>query len=99
MTALYPKHYIGKSIKAMVAAARGDRAAAEAYLKTFEADAKRNHWAALRQMLTYAKLGDRDKAVHWVTRAAALGNHSWYMLVKHPWLAVAAERSRDTSRW
>jgi TPR repeat protein len=72
----------------MVAAARGDRAAAEAYLKTFEADAERNHWAALRQMLTYAKLGDRDKAVHWMTRAAELGNHSWYMLVKHPWLVT-----------
>jgi tetratricopeptide (TPR) repeat protein len=88
MTALYPAHYTGKSVKAMIAAARGDRPAAEAYLKSFEADAERNHWAALRQVLTWAKLGDRDKAVHWLTRAAELGNHSWYMLVKHPWLAA-----------
>jgi serine/threonine-protein kinase len=88
MTALFPTHYTGKSVKAMVAAARGDRPAAEAFLKTFEADAERNHWAALRQMLTYAKLGDRDKAVRWMTRAAELGNHNWYMLVKHPWLVA-----------
>lgn len=87
LTTLVPSHYTGKSVKAMIAAARGDRAAAEAHLKTFEADAERNHWAALRQSLAWAKLGDRDKAVHWLKRAAELGNHSWYMLVKHPWFA------------
>jgi TPR repeat protein len=87
MVSLFPAHYTGKSVKAMIAAARGDRATAEALAKTFEADAERNHWAAVRQMLVYAKLGDRDKAIYWLKSAAEHGNHSWYMLVKHPWLA------------
>lgn len=84
---ILPTSYIGKSLKAMIAADRGDRAAAEAYLKAFEADANRYHWAALRQALCYSRLGDRDKAIAWLVRAAALGNHSWYAIVKHPWLA------------
>jgi serine/threonine protein kinase len=85
-TALLPSHYLGKSLKAMIAAAAGDKAATEAALHTFESDAERNHWAAVRQAFCYAKLGDRDNAVKWVARAAALGNHSWYVWVKHPWL-------------
>ncbi|MCU1350051.1 MAG: serine/threonine protein kinase with repeat [Acidobacteria bacterium] len=84
---LLPSSYIGKSLKAMIAADRGDRPTAQAYLKAFEEDAYRYHWAALRQSLTYARLGDRDKAIAWMSRAAALGNHSWYSLVKLPWLA------------
>jgi hypothetical protein len=24
--------------------------------------------------------------VEWVERAARLGNHNWYFMVKHPWL-------------
>ncbi|HEX9984694.1 MAG TPA: protein kinase [Thermoanaerobaculia bacterium] len=85
-TDLVPRHYIGKSLKAMIAAARGDRAAAEQHIRTFEADANRNHWAAMRVALCYAKLGDRNLAIQWLHRAAELGNHSWYALVKHPWL-------------
>jgi eukaryotic-like serine/threonine-protein kinase len=84
--ALVPRHYLGRSLKAMIAAARGDRAAALAMVQAFEPDADRNHWAALRVALVYAKLGDREAALHWLSRAAALGNHSWYALVKHPWL-------------
>ncbi|HEY6138420.1 MAG TPA: protein kinase [Thermoanaerobaculia bacterium] len=84
--ALAPNHYIGKSLKAMIAAANGDRAAAEAALKSFEADAERVHWAAMRQALCFAKLGDRDTAMKWVRRAAEGGNHSWFAWVKHPWL-------------
>lgn len=84
---LVPSHYLGKSLKAMVAADRGNRAEALARVKTFEADAMRNHWAALRVTLVYAKLGDDDKAMEWLTRCAQLGNHSWYALVKHPWLS------------
>ncbi|HEX7151757.1 MAG TPA: serine/threonine-protein kinase [Thermoanaerobaculia bacterium] len=83
---LVPRHYIGKSLKAMIAAARGDRAATEQHIKSFESDANRNHWAALRVALCYAKLGDRNLAIQWLHRAASLGNHSWYALVKHPWL-------------
>ena len=83
---IVPNHYLGKSLKAMIAAARGDRAATEAALKTFEGDAQRTHWAAFRAMLCYAKLGDRDQAIVHLRRAAALGNHSWYALIKHPWL-------------
>jgi serine/threonine protein kinase/tetratricopeptide (TPR) repeat protein len=85
--ALVPRHYLGRSLKAMIAAARGDRNAALVLVKAFESDADRNHWAALRVALVYAKLGDRETALHWLARAAALGNHSWYALVKHPWFA------------
>ncbi|HYO79025.1 MAG TPA: protein kinase, partial [Thermoanaerobaculia bacterium] len=84
---LVPRHYLGKSLKAMVAAARGDRNKALAHVKTFEVDATRNHWAALRVSLVYAKLGDDEKALEWLAKAAQLGNHSWYALVKHPWFA------------
>jgi len=84
--AIAPNHYLGKSLKALAAAARGDRGAAEAAIRTFEKDANRNHWAALRVALCYAKLGDRDQAIQWLRRAAELGNHSWYALIKHPWL-------------
>jgi TPR repeat protein len=85
-TDLVPRHYIGKSLKAMIAAARGDRTAAEQQIRGFEADANRNHWAAMRVALCYARLGDRNLAIQWLHRAAELGNHSWYALVKHPWL-------------
>jgi serine/threonine protein kinase/tetratricopeptide (TPR) repeat protein len=85
ITQLVPQHYLGKSLRAMIAAAKGDRATAEAALKSFEPDANRLHWAAVRQALVYAKLGDRDAAMHWVNRSADLGNHSWFAWVKHPW--------------
>ena len=85
-TRLVPRHYLGKSLKAMIAASRGDRDAAIAAVRTFEADAMRNHWAALRVALVYAKLGDNAVALEWLRRCAELGNHSWYALVKHPWL-------------
>lgn len=84
--AINANHYLGKSLKALAAAGRGDRAASEAAIRSFEADANRNHWAALRVALCYAKLGDRDKAIAWLRRTAELGNHSWYALVRHPWL-------------
>ncbi len=83
---LVPQHYLGKSLRAMIAAAKGDRPAAEAALHSFEADANRLHWAAMRQAFCYAKLGDRDNAMRWVNRAAELGNHSWFAWIKHPWM-------------
>lgn len=83
---LAPRHYLGKSLRAMIAAAREDRLAAEAALRSFEADAKRNHWAAFRAAIVRARLQDDAEAVKWVQQAAALGHHSWYALVKHPWL-------------
>jgi eukaryotic-like serine/threonine-protein kinase len=85
ITKLVPQHYLGKSLRAMIAAAKGDRPAAEAALHSFEDDANRLHWAAMRQALCYAKLGDRDAAMHWVNRSAELGNHSWFAWIKHPW--------------
>jgi hypothetical protein len=36
--------------------------------------------------MVYAKLGDHEQALVWLRRAANGGNHSWYALVKHPWL-------------
>lgn len=83
---LFPRHYLGKSLKALIAAARGDRNAAVARVKTFEDDANRNHWAALRVSMVYAKLGDNAEALVWLDRAAKGGNHSWYALTNHPWL-------------
>jgi serine/threonine protein kinase len=86
ITQLVPQHYLGKSLRAMIAASKGDRPAAEAALHSFEADADRLHWAAMRQAFCYAKLGDRDNAMRWVNRAAQLGNHSWFAWIKHPWM-------------
>ncbi len=85
-SSLVPSSYLGKSLHAMTAAARGDRGATETAIRSFEADAQRNHWAAIRVALCYAKLGDRDLAMQWLKRSAELGHHSWYELVKHPWL-------------
>lgn len=85
-TKLVPKSYLGKSLRAMIAAARGDRPACEALLQSFNDDALHNHWAAVRVALCYAKLGDNAKAVEWLRKAYDNGQHSWYSLVKHPWL-------------
>ncbi|HEY4640875.1 MAG TPA: protein kinase [Thermoanaerobaculia bacterium] len=84
---LVPQSYLGKGLKAMIAADRGDRDTAVAYLKMFESDGERYHWAALRQCMVYARLGDRDNAIKWLQKSYDLGNHSWYQLVKHPWFA------------
>jgi eukaryotic-like serine/threonine-protein kinase len=86
VVSLVPQHYLGKSLKAMIAAANGDKATALAMLKTFEPEANRNHWASMRQAFCYAKLGDRDNAVRWTKRAAELGDRTWYAWVRHPWL-------------
>jgi serine/threonine protein kinase/tetratricopeptide (TPR) repeat protein len=83
---LAPQHYLGRSLKTMVHAARGERESALASLRTWEADATRNHWAALRVALVHAKLGNTAEALAWLDRCSKLGNHSWYALVKHPWL-------------
>ena len=86
VVALVPKHYLGKSLKAMIAAAQGDREVCEAAIQSFANDANRNHWAAIRVAMCYAKLGEHDKAIEWTQRAADLGHHSWSEMVKHPWL-------------
>ena len=86
ITRLVPDHYLGKSLRAMIAAARGDRAATEKAIRSFEEDANRNHWAAIRVAHAYAKLGDSKRAVEWTRSAVAKGHHSWYALVKHPWM-------------
>ena len=86
VVALLPQHYLGKSLKAMIAAANGDRATAEGFLHSFEAEANRNHWAAMRQAFCYAKLGNRDAAIHWMAKAEEMGNHTWYAWIRHPWL-------------
>jgi hypothetical protein len=71
----------------MVAAGRGEREKALASLRSWEADAERNHWAALRVAMVHAKLGNTAEALAAMDRCSRLGNHSWYALVKHPWLA------------
>lgn len=86
LLSLAPNHYLGKSIAMMVAADRGDRAAVEKWLGEMQADVETNHWATLRATLAWARLGDRDKAIAHLERAVTLGNHSWYFLVRHPWL-------------
>ncbi|MGA7617658.1 MAG: protein kinase [Thermoanaerobaculia bacterium] len=82
---LVPEHYIPRSLAAMIAAARGNRAEVERRLAQIRTDTSRNHWAALRASLCYAKLGDRNEAIAWMKKAMVLGNHSWYFFVKHPW--------------
>lgn len=84
---LVPASYLGKGLKAMIAADRGDRDTANAYIRMIEPDGERYHWAALRICLVYARLADRDNALKWLKKSYDLGNHSWYQLVKHPWLA------------
>src|SRR5204863_9005809 len=86
-TRMQPKYYSGKSLKAIVAAARGEKATTEALIKSFEDDANHNHWAAIRVAMCYAKLGDRDHAIQWLKRSKELGHHSWYELNKHRWFA------------
>jgi TolB-like protein/Flp pilus assembly protein TadD len=81
-----PNHYIPKSLAAMIAAGKGDRKEAERWISQFRGDAERNHWAALRIVQAYARLGDRQKAIQWARTTQQLGNHSWYFLVRHPWL-------------
>jgi len=89
---LNPNLYLGKSLKAEIAAANGDKAACEEALKTFEADANKNHWAAMRQAFCEAKIGDHAAAVAWAQRSVALSNHNWYAWVKHPWMqSVSAD--------
>ncbi|MGZ4778607.1 MAG: protein kinase domain-containing protein, partial [Thermoanaerobaculia bacterium] len=73
---LVPNHYLGKSLKAMIAAAHDDRATATQWLETFDGEAKVNHWAAARASLVHARLGDRDAAIQWLQRAAELGHHT-----------------------
>jgi TPR repeat protein len=87
VTRLIPNHYLGKSLTAMIAAARGDRPAMEQALATFQVEANANHWAAVRVALCYEKIGDRAAALKWLEKAAKLGNHSWYYFIKHPWFA------------
>lgn len=91
---LAPEHYIGKSIGAMLAAARNDRATMERELARMQRDAASNHWAALRFALCYAKIGDHEKALQWIENAAKLGDHNWYFMVKHPWLAPLQKEPR-----
>ena len=83
---LDPDRYHAKSLFAMAAAARGNRALAESWLAKFEADTKQNHFAAVRAMFCYAKLGDTAAALDRMDTAIALGNHGWYLFLNHPWL-------------
>ena len=83
---LVPNHYLGKSLRAMIEASRGNVPAMEAAIASFRNDAETNHWAAVRVALCYAKVGNRAKTVEWLDKAANLGNHSWYYFIKHPWL-------------
>ncbi len=83
---LAPSHYIASSLEAMVAAANEDRETSLAALHRFEAEAGKNHYAAERQSLCYARLGDRDRALAWMRKSAALGNIEWWHWTHHPWV-------------
>ncbi len=85
-SALLPGHFLARSLAAMLAAADGDSGAAKAALQSLEAEARINHFAAMRQALCYAKLGERDEAILWMQRSLDLGNHSWYAWTRHPWM-------------
>ncbi|MDX1582755.1 MAG: hypothetical protein R3338_04070, partial [Thermoanaerobaculia bacterium] len=84
---LAPDHYIASSLAAMIAAAEGKRAVAMEEVDDFiDEAAERNHWAAFRVGLVWARLGEPERAIEWLERAVDLGNHSWYLYVRHPWL-------------
>jgi len=80
-----PAHYIPNSLDAMIAAAANDPQSTRAFLATFEREARRNHWAAIRVAQCYARLGDHRAAIEWIDRAIDTGHHNWYGLRKHPW--------------
>lgn len=84
-TALAPHNYLGASLTAMVAAAKGDTTGATTALRQFEPEAMTNHFAAMRQALCYARLGDRQNALLWMQRAEASGNRFAYFWTHHPW--------------
>jgi TolB-like protein len=84
--AIMPGGYIASSIAAQIAAARGDRTTALRKLQAFSAEASRNRWAALSQVIVYGKLGDRAQTVYWAKRTRQLGSHSWWTMKHHPWL-------------
>ncbi len=91
---LSPQHFSGNSLRAMIAASEKDRPEMENAIAALSRDAETNHWVAQRIGLAYAKIGDTDKAVEWFSRSAALGNHSWYFLTRHPWLAGLQQNPR-----
>jgi len=84
--AIAPKHYVPKSLLAMIAAARNDRKGVERAVESMSEEIERNHFAALRVALSYARLGDVPLATKWIQKTAALGNHGWYFMIRHPWL-------------
>ncbi|HXI14500.1 MAG TPA: protein kinase [Thermoanaerobaculia bacterium] len=83
---LVPDHFIERTLAAMISAERRDRKEVDRLAKLMKGELGRNHWAGLRMALCYARLGDNAEAVRWIKSSVALGNHSWYFLVKHPWL-------------
>lgn len=84
---LVPEHYMSRSTEALILAAKGDRAGTDRALQAMKSDTEHNHWAAVRGLLCYAKLGDRNKSIEYLKQSVANGNHSWYFLTRHPWLA------------
>ncbi|HVT03034.1 MAG TPA: protein kinase [Thermoanaerobaculia bacterium] len=94
---LVPDHYIGKSLAAMIAAAKGDRAGVDRHVASMQKDLDRTHWACVRASLSYAKIGDRGKAIFWFRRAQQLGNHNWFFWTRHPW-AASLQRDPDFQR-
>jgi len=93
-SALVPQHYSANSLRAMIAASEKKRPEMENAIAALSRDAETNHWVALRVGLAYAKFGDTEKALEWFSRSAALGNHSWYFLTRHPWLAGLQQNPR-----
>lgn len=88
---IMPSTYILPSIRAMSAAARGDRPAALKHLQEFSELASRNRWAALDTALIHARLGDRAEAAQWIKRTGDLHSHTWYGLKNHPWTQLVQD--------
>jgi len=81
-----PASYIPASLEAMIAAFNGDHATALRQLQAYSGEASRNRWAAIRQAITYGRLGDRAQSLTWAKRAVQLGFRSWFLMKNHPWL-------------
>ena len=74
------EHVRGSASLASFLAARGERERAEALLRDVEAGTYMDHHAAYSIGAAYAQLGDHEKGLKWLARAAATGLpcYPWY---------------------
>jgi len=75
------------AILASIVAARGDRAGAEALTRELEARPAVDHHAAYSIGVAYAQIGETEKAIAWLRRAAGTGLPCYALYAGDPLLA------------